>query len=165
MADGDLRVRRAARVFGAGVEAGAEGPFAVHVAGGTVRAVVPECDLAPLPDVPELDAAGRAVVPGFVDAHTHLVFAGDRAAEFAARLEGRRYEAGGIWSTVAATRAAAFDELVGDTAARADACLATGTTTIEVKSGYGLDLATELRLLRVARRIEERVPVDVVPTF
>ena len=163
--DGDLLVRRAARVFGAALPDGIEGLFAVHVAGGTVRAVVPERDLAAMPDVPELDAGGRAVVPGFVDAHTHLVFAGDRADEFAARLEGRRYEAGGIWATVAATRAAAFDELVDATVARADACVAGGTTTIEVKSGYGLETAAERRLLEAVAAAGERTAAELVPTF
>ncbi|HVM02949.1 MAG TPA: imidazolonepropionase, partial [Acidimicrobiales bacterium] len=115
--------------------------------------------------VPELDAAGRAVVPGFVDAHTHLVFAGDRAAEFAARLEGRRYEAGGIWATVAATRAATFVELVDATVARAGQCLAGGTTTIEVKSGYGLETAAERRLLEVVAAAGERTAAELVPTF
>ena len=159
-------------MFGAdtaiGAADGAGGPFAVHLAGGRVRAVVPEADLSPsggAADVAELDAAGRAVIPGFVDAHTHLVFAGDRAAEFAARLEGRPYEAGGIMATVAATRAASFEALVDTTVSRADACLAGGTTTIEVKSGYGLDTVTERRLLEVVAAAGERTAAELVPTF
>jgi imidazolonepropionase len=97
-----------------------------------------------------LDAGGRCVVPGFVDAHTHLVFAGDRAAEFEARLAGTPYAAGGIRTTVAATRAASTDELLTRARALADEALRSGTTTLEVKSGYGLDVATERRLLDVA---------------
>lgn len=97
-----------------------------------------------------IEADGRAVVPGFVDSHTHLVFAGDRAEEFAARMAGRRYEAGGIRTTVAATRAASEDELARLASRRLAEARAQGTTTIEIKSGYGLDVATEARLLRVA---------------
>ena len=135
---------------------------------GVVEGVVPEAELdaASLAgDRPELDAAGRAVVPGFVDCHTHLVFAGDRADEFAARLAGRPYEAGGILRTVAASREASFEELVEATARRADGALATGTTTLEVKSGYGLDTAHERRLLEVVAQVDRRVPAELVPTF
>jgi imidazolonepropionase len=97
-----------------------------------------------------LDADGRCVVPGFVDAHTHLVFAGDRAAEFEARLAGATYRAGGIRSTVAATRAASAEELTARARTLAAEALRSGTTTLEVKSGYGLDVATERRMLEVA---------------
>jgi imidazolonepropionase len=100
-----------------------------------------------------IDAAGHCVMPGFVDSHSHLVFAGDRSAEFAARMAGRPYEAGGIRTTVEATRAATDDEL----AVRAMALLAearrSGTTTIEIKSGYGLTAEHEARTLRVARQL------------
>lgn len=121
-------------------------------------------------DLPTLDCEGRAAIPGFVDAHTHLVFAGDRADEFALRLHGASYEEllaadGGILSTVRATRAADADELVAVAAARAWRMLAAGTTTVEVKSGYGLDVVTERRMLEVARRLGEELPLDVVPTF
>ena len=106
------------------------------------------------------------MTPGLVDCHTHLVFAGDRSGEWEQRLAGATYETiaaagGGIRSTVAATRAATEDELLDGAAARAARLAAGGVTTIEVKSGYGLDLDTELRMLRVARRIPERVPVGV----
>ncbi len=97
-----------------------------------------------------IDAAGRAVVPGFVDSHTHLVFAGDRADEFAARMAGQPYQAGGIRTTVAATRTATGDELLRLASVRLTEARAQGTTTVEMKSGYGLDVATEVRLLQVA---------------
>jgi imidazolonepropionase len=98
---------------------------------------------------------GCAVVPGFVDAHTHLVFAGDRAAEFAARMAGERYDGGGIASTVAATRAAADAELRRLLAGRIAELRRQGTTTVEVKSGYGLTVADEERALRIAREMVE----------
>jgi imidazolonepropionase len=98
-----------------------------------------------------VDVGGRAVVPGFVDSHTHLVFAGERSAEFAARMAGERYTGGGIATTVAATRAATDDELRESATARLAEMHALGTTTVEIKSGYGLDAETEPRLLRIAR--------------
>ncbi len=97
-----------------------------------------------------LDAGGRCVLPGFVDSHTHLVFAGDRALEFTARMTGRPYAAGGIATTVAATRAATDEALVARAFALAYEALEAGTTTLEVKSGYGLTVADEVRSLRVA---------------
>ncbi|WP_350350060.1 imidazolonepropionase [Agromyces sp. G08B096] len=104
-----------------------------------------------------VDAGGRAVLPGFVDSHTHLVFGGDRADEFAARMAGRPYEAGGIRSTVAATRAASDDVLRARLAGFVAELHAQGTTTFEVKSGYGLDVATEARLVRLAAEVTEEV--------
>lgn len=117
-----------------------------------------------------VDCGGRAVIPGFVDAHTHLVFAGDRSDEFARRLSGESYAdiaaaGGGILSTVSATRSASEDQLFDLAAARVWNMIRSGTTTLEIKSGYGLDLETELRLLRVARRIGEELPVTVRATF
>jgi imidazolonepropionase len=100
-----------------------------------------------------VDVDGRCVLPGFVDSHTHLVFAGDRAAEFAARMAGQPYEAGGIRLTTAATRAAGDDELRRLAAARRLEARRGGTTTIEIKSGYELTAAGEARLLRLAREL------------
>jgi imidazolonepropionase len=106
------------------------------------------------PDAPaadtRIDVAGRVIVPGFVDSHSHLVFAGDRATEFAARMTGQPYDGGGIGVTVAATRAATEEELTRLLAARIHELRALGTTTIEIKSGYGLTVADELRTLQIA---------------
>ena len=99
------------------------------------------------------DAAGRAVIPGFVDSHNHLVFAGDRSAEFAARMAGQPYAAGGIATTVAATRAASDDELRARLRALVDQAYRQGSTTLEIKSGYGLSVADEARSLRLAREV------------
>ena len=96
------------------------------------------------------DAGGRALLPGFVDSHAHLVFAGDRTAEFAARMSGRPYSAGGIRTTVAATRAASDAELAGNLARYLTEALRQGTTTVETKSGYGLTVHDEARALRIA---------------
>ena len=117
-----------------------------------------------------LDCEGRVALPGFVDSHTHLVFDGDRADEFGRRLRGERYEdimagGGGIQSTVRATRAAGPDRLLEVSLARADRMLSLGTTTVEIKSGYGLETLTELQMLEVAAEIGIRLPIDVVSTF
>jgi len=126
---------------------------AVVVADGRVAWTGPSAD-APAADE-RLDVEGRCVLPGFVDAHTHLVFAGDRADEFAARLAGEPYAAGGIRTTVAATRAACDEELLARARALAAEALRSGTTTLEVKSGYGLSVEDERRCLQVARSITE----------
>ena len=117
-----------------------------------------------------IDAGGDLVTPGLVDCHTHLVFAGDRAAEFEQRLMGASYEdiaraGGGIVSTVRATRAADEDALLAQSLPRARALVADGVTTLEVKSGYGLDFESERRMLRVARRLGEVLGVPVSTTF
>jgi imidazolonepropionase len=103
------------------------------------------------------DAAGRCVIPGFVDSHTHLVFAGDRAEEFAARMAGRPYEASGIRTTTDATRAAGDDQLRGMATARRAEALRAGITHLEIKSGYGLDVAGERRLCEIAAELTEDV--------
>lgn len=105
----------------------------------------PDADMA-------VDAGGRAVIPGFVDSHSHLVFAGDRSEEFAARMSGERYAAGGIRTTVAATRAATDEQLTAQVARHVDEMRRQGTTTVEIKSGYGLSVADEARALAVARQ-------------
>jgi imidazolonepropionase len=122
------------------------------------------------PGAARIDASGCAVVPGFVDAHTHVVYAGDRRQELQRRLAGATYaeiaaEGGGIVRTVEATRRAPEDELAAATRARLDEMLACGTTTAEAKSGYGLETDAELRMLRVIRRLGSEHPIDLVPTF
>ena len=121
-------------------------------------------------DLPVIDCGDRAVIPGFVDAHTHLVFAGDRSDEFRRRMKGEDYLAiassgGGILSTVMATRAASDDELFRSAASRLQRMIAAGTTTVEIKSGYGLDTETEIRLLRVARRLGDELGITVRTTL
>ena len=116
------------------------------------------------------DMGGRLVTPALIDCHTHVVFGGNRAKEFEMRLNGASYEevaraGGGIVSTVTATRAASEDELLEQALRRVDQMLAEGVGTIEVKSGYGLDVDTELRMLRAARRIAQARPVGVVTSF
>ncbi len=120
--------------------------------------------------IKRLDLDGCWVMPGLIDCHTHLVYAGDRAHEFELRLAGASYEeiaraGGGILSTVQATRAASEDDLVAATLPRLDRLTAEGVTTVEIKSGYGLERATELRMLRVARRLARERDVDVVSSF
>jgi imidazolonepropionase len=122
------------------------------------------------PDATRLDARGCAVVPGFVDPHTHLVFAGDRRHELQRRLAGATYaeitaDGGGIVKTVEATRRASEDELAALARTRLDEMLACGTTTCEAKSGYGLTTDSELRQLRVIRRLNAEHPMDLVATF
>jgi imidazolonepropionase len=155
-------------------DAGLVEDAALAVAGGRIVYAGPERDLgahvSSAAGAAVLDAEGGAVVPGFVDAHTHLAFAGDRDEEIRRRLQGASYaeiaaSGGGIVRTVEATRAASREELAAAVAARLDEMLVCGTTTAEVKSGYGLDTASELRSLDAIRHAAEQHPVTVVPTF
>jgi len=121
-------------------------------------------------DAEVLDADGRVVMPGFVDAHTHLVFAGNRLDDFERRARGETYEqiakaGGGIWSTVAKTRAASELHLLAQAKNHANWFLRCGTTTVEAKSGYGLTIEDELKILRVIRELKEEVRLEIVPTF
>jgi imidazolonepropionase len=123
-----------------------------------------------LPGCVELDAEGRSVLPGFVDAHTHAVFGAPRAAEYAARIAGVAYTeiaaaGGGIHASVRDLRARSEAELVELTVARLGRMLAHGTTTVEIKTGYGLTLEDELKTLRVIRQVAARLPLCIVPTF
>jgi len=117
-----------------------------------------------------IDAGERVVMPGFVDAHTHLVFAGNRLGDFERRARGETYEqiakaGGGIWSTVEKTRAASEADLLTQAKKHANWFLCCGTTTVEAKSGYGLTVEDELKILRVVRQLNEEVPLEIVPTF
>jgi imidazolonepropionase len=117
-----------------------------------------------------IDCAGRWITPGLIDCHTHVIYAGDRSHEFELRLQGASYEeiansGGGILSTMRATRAASEQALVDSALRRVDTLIAEGITTIEVKSGYGLDLDNELKSLRAAHALAKKRPVTIVPTF
>lgn len=130
----------------------------------------PRADMPAMEPGETISCKGRWITPGLIDCHTHLVFAGDRAAEFEMRLHGASYEeiaraGGGIVSSVRATRAASEDDLVRQSLPRLDALLAEGVTTVEVKSGYGLDVASETKQLRAARRLAGERDVRVVTTF
>src|SRR5437660_2616004 len=121
-------------------------------------------------DAEIIDAGRRVVLPGFVDAHTHLVFAGNRLDDFERRARGETYEqiaaaGGGIWSTVEKTRAASDSDLFEQAKKHASWFLKCGTTTVEAKSGYGLTVNDELKILRVIRRLNDETPLEFVPTF
>jgi imidazolonepropionase len=121
-------------------------------------------------DAEVVDAGGRVVMPGFVDAHTHLIFAGNRLDDFERRVRGDTYEqiakaGGGIWSTVAKTRAASELDLLTQAKKHANWLLRCGTTTVEAKSGYGLTVEDELKILRVIRQLKKEVRLEIVPTF
>ncbi len=150
------------------IEAGA-----VAVADGRILEVGATADLLTRHNLPTdqvLDAHGGVILPGFVDAHTHLVFAGDRSAEWESRMQGKPYleilrEGGGIQSTVEATRAASQDDLLANARKWMRRCLAGGTTTVEIKSGYGLNRDDELKMLEVARQLGAEGPIAVVATY
>jgi imidazolonepropionase len=144
---------------------------AVAVADGEVVAVGPTHELGAQYTAREvIDASGKVVCPGFVDPHTHLVYAGDRVAEFETRIQGATYmeimgAGGGIASTTKETRAATIDELVVASRPRLDTMLALGTATAEVKTGYGLDTQSEVNMLKAAAALDATHPADLVPTF
>ncbi len=143
---------------------------AVAVTDGRITFAGRASDLPPAPAARTIDARGAAVLPGFVDAHTHVVFAGDRDEEIRQRLAGRSYReiaegGGGIVRTVESTRRASVDDLAASLAVRLDEMLLQGTTTAEVKSGYGLDTAAEIRSLEAIEAAARRHPITVVPTF
>ena len=142
------------------------------VRGGRIAAVGPRAEIEPLAgqDTQVVDAGGRVVMPGFVDAHTHLIFAGNRADEFEMRCAGMTYQqiaerGGGIRSTVRKTRAATEEELIAIGRKHARWFLQGGTTTVEAKSGYGLTLDDELKILRAIRAVTQSTPLRCVPTF
>ena len=137
-------------------------PWAILVRDGRIAWIGSPTDA---PEAERVDLGSTLVTPGLVDSHTHPVFAGDRSAEAAARLEGAPYTDGGILQTVAATRAADDTTLERLVETRLRAALASGTTTIECKSGYGLSLEEELRHLRIIGRVADRLPLRVIPTF
>ncbi len=176
---GDLVVRNIAQLVTCEPGLG-EGPLgiiegaALATAGGRIAWVGRDRDLddefALRAGTRRLDAGGRVALPGFVDSHTHLVFAGSREREYALRARGATYQeiaaaGGGILSTVRATRAASVDELVAVARPRLDLMLHHGTTTCEAKSGYGLTTADELKMLEAIRRLGDAHAVSVVPTF
>jgi imidazolonepropionase len=146
---------------------------AVAVSGGLITHVGPTEEVMKQIDASEyleVDASGRALLPGFVDSHTHFVFGGYREEEFSWRMKGDSYmsimeRGGGIVNTMNATRQASYDELFGDAYDRLDTMMDMGVTTVEGKSGYGLDLATELIQLRIMKELNDEHPLDVVSTF
>ncbi len=144
---------------------------AVLIEGDTITVTGRTPDLlAAYPTEPRLDASGCAVLPGFVDPHTHIVWAGDRAAEFEMKMAGAKYldilaAGGGIISTVRKTRQASAEQLMDETRLRLQRMFAHGTTTVEAKTGYGLDTETELKLLQVILALDAEGPLELVPTF
>jgi imidazolonepropionase len=144
---------------------------AVAICDGRIVAAGPTAEVrAEFTATEEINAAGKVVMPGFVDPHTHAVWAGDRADEFEMRLRGATYmeimaAGGGIMSTVRATREASLDELITQSSRRLDGMLAHGTTTAEVKTGYGLDVENELKLLHAIHTLDKTHPMTLVPTF
>lgn len=144
---------------------------AVAVVGGKIAAVgKSDAILGEFSSDKMFDADGKVVCPGFIDPHTHIVFAGDRLNEFELKIQGADYleilaNGGGIISTVNHTRNASFEELVEQSRRRLDKMLACGTTTCEIKTGYGLDTETELKMLRVIEELDRIHAIDIVPTF
>jgi imidazolonepropionase len=171
MTDNSVQIWRSARLAARADPADVLEKAAIVVRDGRIEWFGAEAELpSAFADAVSHDLEGRLVTPGLVDCHTHLVYAGNRAEEFAMRLEGASYEdiakrGGGIVSTVRNTRAASEDELFAQSLRRLDALLAEGVTALEIKSGYGLDLPTERKMLRVARRLAAARPVTISTTF
>lgn len=169
MASGLWRNASLATMAGSGLGIVERG--AVAVVDGRIAFAGPEAELpAEHRDLPVTDCGGGWILPAFVDCHTHLVFAGTRAREFEMRLDGASYEAiaragGGIASSVAAVNAAEEDDLVAQSLPRLEALIADGAGTVEIKSGYGLNIGAELRMLRVARRLGRLRPTRIVTTW
>lgn len=153
------------------LDAGLISNGAVAIADGQIVAAGPSTAIRADYSAKEtIDAGGKVVCPGFVDPHTHVVYAGDRAAEFELRLKGAGYmeimaAGGGIVSTMRAVRAATVEQLVAETRPRLEAMLALGTTTVEIKTGYGLDTPGELKMLRAIAALAAGHPADLIPTF
>ncbi|MFJ4452351.1 imidazolonepropionase [Pseudomonas sp. NPDC089392] len=142
---------------------------AIVTSAGLIEWIGPRAELAPVDAERTVDLDGAWVTPGLIDCHTHAVFGGNRSGEFEQRLQGMSYaeiaaQGGGIASTVRATRAASEDELFASARQRVQALMRDGVTTLEVKSGYGLDLANERKMLRVARRLADELPLAVRTT-
>ena len=157
------------RAGAAQAELGLREGLSVVMEDGRITWVGPEADRPATPGALELDCRGRAILPALVDSHTHLVWGGDRKDELEQRLGGADYEhifaaGGGILSSVRQTRVRTDDELLAESAARLGRMQRCGTTTVEIKSGYGLDLATELRQLRIARRLTQETGARVRTT-
>jgi imidazolonepropionase len=171
MTDNSVQIWRNARLAARADPADVLENAAIVVRDGRIEWFGAEAEIpSAFADAVSHDLEGRIVTPGLVDCHTHLVYAGNRAEEFAMRLEGASYEdiakrGGGIVSTVRNTRAATEDELFVQSLRRLDALLAEGVTALEIKSGYGLDLPTERKMLRVARRLAAARPVTISTTF
>lgn len=142
---------------------------AIITRAGLIEWIGPRAELAPQAGLETVDLAGAWVTPGLIDCHTHAVFGGNRSGEFEQRLQGVSYaeiaaQGGGIASTVRATRAASEEQLLASARQRLEALMRDGVTTVEIKSGYGLDLANERKMLRVARRLGEALPLTVRST-
>jgi imidazolonepropionase len=144
---------------------------AIAAEGGTIQFVGSTKEaMVSFPDAEKVDAGGKVVAPGFVDAHTHMIFAGDRCHEFMMRLEGATYReiaaaGGGIQHTVRMTRAASEEALWNNSLSHLNRMIQHGTTTVEVKSGYGLNAEAERKMLNVARTLSQKTPIDIVTTF
>ncbi|MAJ29406.1 imidazolonepropionase, partial [bacterium TMED181] len=165
----DLLLSNAKRVISG--KSGVHEGVSIAIDSGKIKAIGPASEIAGLFHPAEVvDAQGQLVTPGFVDSHTHVVFGGERSSEFVQRCAGADYEAiaaagGGIRSSVRMTRETTIEELVESARPRLARMVAAGSTTIEIKSGYGLDLDTELRMLRAIRDLAQECPAEIVATF